>query len=37
MLERKGKVHANKVVYNFALVIEIVMQKWLFGQHAEKP
>jgi hypothetical protein len=37
MLERKGKVHVNKDVYNFALVIEILMQKWFFDQHAEKP
>ncbi len=37
MLERKGEVHANKDVYNFALVIEILMQKWFFDQHAEKP
>jgi len=37
MLERKGKVHANKDMYNFALVSEILMQKWSFAQHAEKP
>jgi hypothetical protein len=37
MSERKSEVHANKDMYNFALVIEIVMQKWFFDQHAEKP
>jgi hypothetical protein len=38
MLERKGKVHANKDMYNnFALVSEILMQKWFFNKHAEKP
>jgi hypothetical protein len=37
MLERKGKVHANKDMYNFALVSEILVQKWFFNKHAEKP